>query len=357
MPSGSRKVISGVSAAPAGAAGRCSAGGPQPQAPLDAVVGERFHCLVRVEPLDSEAEVVSAAGPLAQRDELRAGPDGQDRHRAHGLGHPVGESEHPLVVRQGALQVGDRNRDVVQRARRERGLAPRRRLRDAAQLAEGAGPAAVAGVLDLEQHAVGIVEDQLGRVRGVHHHRPLGRRRPQVVAPAVVGPGEDARLDPQLGELLHHALRVEVLHVHAEVVAHAAARARPPLAQRDELRPGPDRHDRQVAAVLAREHRQVEQALVEVERALDVGHPDGDVVQVQDRERRRLRLRPQPGPGQQRGRRRHEVAPRELQRHQGHDCHAARGKNAMIPGARIQRMLQRQKCNGQPTPEDGQPRG
>ena len=253
-----------------------------------------------------------------------------------------------------------------------------------------ASPAAVAGVLDLEQHAVGIVEDQLGRIRGVDHHRPLGRRRAQVVAPAVVGPGEDARLDPQLGELPHHPLRVEVLHVHAEVVAHAAAGAGPPLAQGDELRPGADRHDRQVAAVLAGVHRQVEEALVEVERALEVGDADGDVVQVQNGERGRLRLRPQSRAGQQRGGRRQEVSSCQLQarrrlpggrrlaarlrpfdddrasgckssgqlgvrdtgsighgpRWQRQDCHAIRGEDAMTSEARMQRMrrMQRQRC-------------
>ena len=299
-----------------GCAGRASGtligGAPHPQAAFHAVLRQRLHDLLRVELLDAQAEVVPAAFSFAQGDELRPRAGRQDRDVAARLRSVVSEPEHPPVVPQRARHIGYRDRHVVQRARRERRLARLGRLGDAAQLAEGAGAAAVAGVLDLQQHAVRVVEHQLGRIRGVDHHRALGRGGPQVVAPALIGPGEYARLDAQLRELARNALGVEVLDVHAEVVADTARPTGPGRAQGHELRSRANGHDRQAAAGLARKDRQVEEALVEVQRTLQVRDADRDVVQVEDGKWMRPRLRADTGAGCQHRRDRQEIPPADL---------------------------------------------
>ena len=188
--------------------------GTHPNPRFHAVRRQPFHHVGGIELFDAQAEVIDPAAVLAggEREELRPLADADDRDDLLlpvGLGalvvlHP--HAEHALVERDGALDVGHDDREVIQSAHRDRRRTRKRGRRlVGTAAAERAGTAAVADVLDLHDDVVGIVEFQLG-------HR---RRR--------VGAHPDVALDAVALEQLDHALRIEAVHTEAEVIDPVAA--------------------------------------------------------------------------------------------------------------------------------------
>ena len=169
------------------------------------------------------------------------------------------------------LRVRTRNR----RRGRERG----RGLVDT-PAAERAGAAAVADVLDLDDDVVGFVEFQLGYRR------------------CRVGAHPDGALDAVALEQRDDTLRLEAVHAEAEVIdAVAAAKTALPFRERNELGARSDRQHRddrllpvRFGALHAGE-RHPQHPLVKLERALQVGNGEVQVVETAHRDWRRARLR------------------------------------------------------------------
>ena len=159
-----------------------------------------------------------------------------------------------------------------------------------ADIAQRAASAAVADVVQLEDHAARIGDEQIARA---------AVRRPAFVLPARADEhllrsrlvrGRWRGGDAVRGERLHRAIDGEVLHAESER-ADARTLARRRLAQREESRSvaDPQQHGR----ALPRLHRHAEQSLVEVERSRDVGDRQRDLTEPVDAERRARRA---PGP-------------------------------------------------------------
>ena len=151
----------------------------------------------------------------------------------------------------------------------------------------------------------------------VAEHQLLGRR-------VGVGAHPDARLDAVLGEARHDVGGVEVLHAEAVVVDVRPVAPR----ERDELRTLADAEhgDRRRVPValgaLRGDERQAEHALVELDRARDVGDGERDVVHRGHRNRGGGRLggRGAGGGGARRGARGDDQ--RRQGEHQLAACHA-----------------------------------
>src|SRR5207302_8195430 len=134
-----------------------------PGSRVDAVLGERFHDLVRSESLNAESYVgPEGCGLLAldQRDELRSGPDSEDRTLWLLVSLPlhVGQPQIPFET---ALDIRHHQPDVVQSPDRDlQGVTwPPGRLRgDVAHLAQKSSSSASVHRIELKREAVRVVE-------------------------------------------------------------------------------------------------------------------------------------------------------------------------------------------------------
>ncbi len=170
-------------------------------------------------------------------------------------------------------------------AQREQPL--RRRLRRAAHVAERPGAAAVAGVLQLADDAVGIAEAS----SAVPSFAPF-MSGPRDSTSAFIGPiARCAFSHAARRERGERAIDVEAFDAEAVVRDARRRAARPPARSRGTAGPAPMLQQRHRALTSA--HRHAEQPLVEIDRALDVGHGEPDVVDPAHAQRRRGRLREQ----------------------------------------------------------------
>src|SRR5262245_22904206 len=164
----------------------------------------------------------------------------------------------------------------------------RRALGDRTHIAERAAPAAVADVMQLEDHAARIGDEQIagapvGLTAFVLSPRANERLlRSWLVRASFVGTRRGRR-DAVCGKRLHRAIDREVLHAEAEGAdARTLACARLPQRQESRTVADAEQHRR----TLPRLDRHTEESLIELERSLDVADCQRDLAQSVDTEGR-----------------------------------------------------------------------
>ena len=200
----------------------------------------------------------------------------RERGRRRALIRAVAHAEQLPIKSVRSLRVGREDGAVAVRVQRDQSLL-RRRLDQAADVAEHAAAAAVAPVLQLHVDAIGIAD--------VHFGCPFLR------AALVRLPQRDLHLHRAalvalrhavLGEHLQHAVHVEVLDADAHVID---ARRRRAAGEVEKLRSGAD-PQLDAGRSLPRLNRHAEQPLVEINRSFEVGNVERDVIERRDRDRR-----------------------------------------------------------------------
>jgi len=214
-----------------------------------------------------EAGVVDACAAIARPDEHQE--VGARSHAEEGRGRLVPldvEAEDPLVEGVGGLWIAHVHRQVADADQRQ--VARGGRLLDErAGVAEHPGSTAVRGGTELGDQPVRIADEDLGDAVPTDH---AGMHRPSA-EPGAFGDASE----PEGIELTHEAAQVVILERDTPVVDAGALGAGGH--ERHEARPVPDAQEDLVAVACLDRH--AEEALVELERATDVGDGQGHLVE------------------------------------------------------------------------------
>ena len=290
--------------------------GPPPAAPRPpgGVAGPCPACARRTAATDEHQKVDAAADLPCWR---------------RGLIHHRREAEQ-VEIHGHCIRVAGRDREVTGVLQRDQSRLGRS-LGDGAHIAQRTAAAAVAGVVQLEDHAARIGGKQIARA---------AIRRSAFVLPADANEGllrswfrcgRWCGGEAMSGERPHRAIDREALHAESKR-ADARTFAVRCLPQRKESRSVAD--PEQDCRTLPRLHRHSEQALVELERSPDVGDRQRDLTESVHSERRaRLGLRGDSRRHGQRGKRGEKVTTIDRCSHAGILCCSIHGEAIEQAGA------------------------